>query len=66
MFTKVSMAEPFKDYPKRSACPECGEALIIKWDSVGDGKNIILTPSHAHEKKVQEKQSQESFWEEVA
>ena len=46
MITKFSMVEPFGNTPKRSnICPECGEAQVLKWDSVDDGRNITQTPS---------------------
>ena len=47
------MAAPFGNAPKRSnICPECGEAQILKWDSVSEGRNITLT-SLRHEECLQ-------------
>ena len=44
MIKKFIMARPLGDAPTRSnICPECKKAQILKWDSVGDGKNITLT-----------------------
>ena len=59
MIIKISIVEPFKGFPKRTVCPECGEPKAIKWDSEGDGKNIILTSLHNHEEKVQKNQLKE-------
>ena len=58
MIRKINMIAS-KIYPKRTACPECGAPQIFRWDSVDDGKNIILTFSHNHEDKVQKKQFKE-------
>ena len=58
MIIKISV-KPFKGFPKRTACAECGEPQVFKWDSAGDGKNIILTSSHNHEGKVQRNQIKE-------
>ncbi len=49
MILKFSLSQPFGNTPKRSnICPECEEAQVLKWDSVGDGRNITLT-SLSHE-----------------
>ena len=53
------MVETFKSYPQKTICPKCGEAQVFKWDSVDDGRNIILTSLHDHGKKVQKKQLKE-------
>ena len=44
MFLKSSAVKIFKKEPSLSnICPECGEAQVLKWDSVGDGRNVTLT-----------------------
>ena len=49
MFLKSSAVKIFKTEPSLSnICPECGEAQVLEWDSVGDGRNITLTSS-SHE-----------------
>ena len=61
MILKINLSQPFGNEPKKSnICPECGEAQILEWDSVGDGRNITLTSSSHEEcyekyrKKIQE------------
>ena len=61
MILKINLSQPFGNEPKRSnICPECGEAQVLEWDSVGDGRNITLTSSSHEEcyekyrKKIQE------------
>ena len=50
MIAKLRMARPFLNVPKRSnICPECGEAQVMKWDSVDDGRNITLVSSNHRE-----------------
>ena len=49
MIFKINLLQPFGNEPKKShICPECGEAQVLEWDSVGDGRNITLTSS-SHE-----------------
>ena len=49
MILKNNLSQSFANEPKRSnICPECGEAQVLEWDSVGDGRNITLTSS-SHE-----------------
>jgi len=49
MILKNNLPQSFGNEPKRSnICPECGEAQVLEWDSVGDGRNITLTSS-SHE-----------------
>ena len=49
MILKNNLSQSFGNEPKRSnICPECGEAQVLEWDSVGDGRNITLTSS-SHE-----------------
>ena len=49
MILKNNLSQSFGNEPKRSNfCPECGEAQVLEWDSVGDGRNITLTSS-SHE-----------------
>ena len=49
MILKINLSQSFGNEPKRSdICPECGEAQVLEWDSVGDGRNITLTSS-SHE-----------------
>ena len=49
MILKINLSQSFWNAPKRSnICPECGEAQVLEWDSVGDGRNITLTSS-SHE-----------------
>ena len=46
MFLKSSAVKIFKTEPSKSnICPECGEAQVLKWDSVGGGINVTLTSS---------------------
>ena len=46
MFSQCSSAKLFWKAPNRSIfCPECGEAQVFKWDSVGAGRNVTLTSS---------------------
>ena len=46
MFLKKSKVEIFKNKPSLSnICPECGEAQVLKWDSVDGGRNVTLTSS---------------------
>jgi hypothetical protein len=46
MFLKFKAVKIFKMKPSLSnICPECREAQVFKWDSVGDGRNITLTSS---------------------
>ena len=46
MFLKSSAVKIFKKKPSLSnICPECGEAQVLKWDSVGGGRNVTLTSS---------------------
>ena len=50
MILKINLSQSFWNAPKKSnICPECGEAQVLEWDSVGDGRNITLTSS-SHEK----------------
>ena len=43
---KSSAVKIFKKKPSLSnICPECGEAQVLKWDSVGGGRNVTLTSS---------------------
>ena len=49
MILKINLSQSFGSEPKRSnICPECGEAQVLEWDSMGDGRNITLTSS-SHE-----------------
>ena len=49
MILKINLSQSFWNAPKKSnICPECGEAQVLEWDSVGDGRNITLTSS-SHE-----------------
>ena len=49
MILKNNLSQSFWNAPKKSnICPECGEAQVLEWDSVGDGRNITLTSS-SHE-----------------
>jgi len=49
MVLKNNLSQSFRNEPKRSnICPECGEAQVLEWGSVGDGRNITLTSS-SHE-----------------
>ena len=44
MIIKFGMVEPFWNAPKRfDIYLKCRETRILKWDSVGDGRNITLT-----------------------
>ena len=61
MILKINLSQSFWNAPKKSnICPECGEAQVLEWDSVGDGRNITLTSSSHEEcyekyrKKIQE------------
>ena len=46
MILKTNLLQSFGNKPKRSNnCPECGEAQVLEWDNVGDGRNITLTSS---------------------
>ena len=61
MILKNDLSQSFGNEPKRSnICPGCGEAQVLEWDSVGDGRNITLTSSSHEEcyekyrKKIQE------------
>ena len=61
MSLKNNLSQSFGNEPKRSNIwPECGEAQVLEWDSVGDGRNITLTSSSHEEcyekyrKKIQE------------
>jgi len=46
MLLKSSAVKIFKKKPTLSnICPECGEAQMFKWDSVGGGRNVTLTSS---------------------
>ena len=46
MFLKSKAVKIIKKKPSLSnICPECGEAQVLKWDSVGGGRNVILTSS---------------------
>ena len=46
MFLKFKAVKIFKMKPSLSnICPECGEAQVLKWDSVGGGRNVTLTSS---------------------
>ena len=46
MFLKFSSVKIFKKERSQSnICPECGEAQVFKWDSVGGGRNVTLTSS---------------------
>ena len=49
MILKINLSQSFGNETKKSnICPECGEAQVLEWDSVGDGRNITLTSS-SHE-----------------
>jgi len=53
MITKFSIAEPFGNAPKRSnICPECGEVQVLRWENVGEARNITLIPSRHEECKT--------------
>ena len=59
MFTRSSIKGPFGRLAKRSnICPAGGEAQVFKWDSVGDGRNIVLTSS-SHE------ECYEKYWKNI-
>ena len=46
MFLKFKAVKIFKMKPSLSnICPECGEAQVLKWASVGGGRNVTLTSS---------------------
>jgi len=46
MLLKSSAVKIFKKKPSQSnICPECGEAQVLKWDSVDGGRNVTLTSS---------------------
>ena len=46
MILKNNLSQSFGNEPKRSnICPECGEAQVLEWDSMCDGRNITLTSS---------------------
>ena len=46
MFLKSKAVQIFKKKPKLSnICPGCGDAQVFKWQSVGGGRNVILTSS---------------------
>ena len=46
MLLKFSSVKIFKKESSQSnICPECGEAQVFKWDSVGGGRNVTLTSS---------------------
>ena len=49
MLLKFSSVKISKKKPSKSKiCPECREAQVFKWDSVGGGRNVTLT-SLTHE-----------------
>ena len=49
MILKINLSQSFGNEPKKSnICPECGEAQVLEWDRLGDGRNITLTSS-SHE-----------------
>ena len=59
MILKKNLSQSFGNEPKRSnICPECGEAQVLEWDSVGDGRNITLTSS-SHE------ECHEKYWKKL-
>ena len=59
MFLKSSAVKIYKTEPSQSnICPECGEAQVLEWDSVGDGRNITLTSS-SHE------ECHEKYWKKL-
>ena len=68
MILKNNLSQSFGNEPKRSnICPECGEAQVLEWDSVGDGRNITLTSS-SHEECYEKyrKNIQESLFKAVS
>ena len=68
MILKINLSQSFWNAPKKSnICPECGEAQVLEWDSVGDGRNITLTSSSHEEcyekyrKNIQERRLKAVF-----
>jgi len=59
MFSILGLAKTLENEPNRSnICPECGDAQVLRWDSVGGGKNITLTSS-SHE------QCYKKYWKRI-
>ena len=68
MILKINLSQSFWNAPKKSnICPECGEAQVLEWDRLGDGRNITLTSSSHEEcyekyrKNIQERRLKAVF-----